>query len=376
MKKRTLLKIAAAFIALEAASFGVLNFLDTVPNAKKHPVLPAYQAWDDATNTLALKPNTKLTYTKLTEELRKVGMTSTAAIIDIERTFLGIKEDTTGVEIDENGFRQTQLVKNPDATILVMGDSIAFGTLEGRSYPNYLQKTLNNTLPQLSIRVFNASVQGHTTKDGLDRLPSLNIKPDVAIIHLGVNDVYQTTPAAYGLPTFTLRALGRFIPQLNGMAGSGFLGALTKLRMQFYTPPGISNLAKIAKHFNDMGTKVVFITPMMLADTPQNTPDFSVEKIAQSLPHWTQNADILGLANNQFEKALEKAAPNLGADIVNAGDWLAITTENQHAFYDNVHLTSTGSKAFAEFLSNTLRNTIENAYQVKLQQAELNKAAE
>jgi len=375
MKRRTLLKIIGAFIALEAASCALLYFTNTVPNAPMPDPMPAYHTWDNATNTLALTPNTTLTYAELLAELRRTGQASLSAVLDVELSMHNTPLTEVGLAINESGLRASEVVPNADLTVLLLSDSTAFGLMQNRTYADFLQKYLNKNIPQLSIQILNASVPSHTTKDVVDRLPTFaTLKPDVVAVYLGINDLYHTPPTTYGLPTFTLRLVGKFAPQLNQLADTGVLKTLAGWRMQFETPQSIKNLTKIAKFFNKTGAKVVFITPAMLVDTPQQTPDFSHDKIAQSLPQWTQNPQLLGLYNRRLTQAMVALAPKLGADVIHASDWLAITVENQRAFYDNVHLTSTGADAFSQFLASGLRNTLENVYLEK--QAKAAAAAE
>jgi acyl-CoA thioesterase-1 len=81
--------------------------------------------------------------------------------------------------------------------IVAFGDSLTagFGAEPGNSYPDFLQKDLDNW------RVVNAGVSGDTTTDGVNRLAEvLSYKPRIVIVEFGGNDGLR------GLPIETTRA--------------------------------------------------------------------------------------------------------------------------------------------------------------------------
>lgn len=74
--------------------------------------------------------------------------------------------------------------------ILVLGDSLSagYGISVEKSWPNLLQKKL--TEKQFSHKVYNASISGQTSSEGvrqIDQLLSLS-KPTLVILELGAND--------------------------------------------------------------------------------------------------------------------------------------------------------------------------------------------
>ncbi|HEV2687988.1 MAG TPA: arylesterase [Bryobacteraceae bacterium] len=84
---------------------------------------------------------------------------------------------------------------------MAFGDSLTagFGAEPGNSYPDFLQKELDQA--GLRWRVVNAGVSGDTTTDGVNRLAEvLGYKPHVVILEFGGNDGLR------GLPLETTRA--------------------------------------------------------------------------------------------------------------------------------------------------------------------------
>ncbi len=85
--------------------------------------------------------------------------------------------------------------------IIAFGDSLTagFGAEPGHSYPDYLQKDLDDT--GLAWHVVNQGVSGDTTTDGVNRLGEvLDASPRVVIVEFGGNDGLR------GLPIETTRA--------------------------------------------------------------------------------------------------------------------------------------------------------------------------
>jgi acyl-CoA thioesterase-1 len=81
--------------------------------------------------------------------------------------------------------------------IVAYGDSLSagYGADPGKSYPDYLQKLIDQS--KKSFKVYNAGVSGDTTTDGLQRLPDvLAMKPQIVILELGGNDGLRGLPPA------------------------------------------------------------------------------------------------------------------------------------------------------------------------------------
>lgn len=81
--------------------------------------------------------------------------------------------------------------------IVAFGDSLTagYGTNPGESYPDNLQRDLDAR--GYHYRVVNQGVSGNTTKDGVERLPSiLALHPQVVIVAFGGNDGLRGLPIA------------------------------------------------------------------------------------------------------------------------------------------------------------------------------------
>jgi acyl-CoA thioesterase-1 len=83
--------------------------------------------------------------------------------------------------------RQQETDNRP--TIVVLGDSLAegLGVSPGRSYPDLIQRMLDDK--GYGYRVVNLGISGDTTTGGLGRINhALSMKPEILIVELGGND--------------------------------------------------------------------------------------------------------------------------------------------------------------------------------------------
>jgi acyl-CoA thioesterase-1 len=84
--------------------------------------------------------------------------------------------------------------------ILAIGDSLiaGYGLSKSDSFPAQMERQLRASHP--TACVLNAGVSGDTTADVLRRLPAvmshLQVRPDLAIVQVGPNDVLRQVPPA------------------------------------------------------------------------------------------------------------------------------------------------------------------------------------
>ena len=81
--------------------------------------------------------------------------------------------------------------------IVCFGDSLTagYGTEPGESYPDVLQRNLNQA--GYKYRVVNEGISGNTTKDGLSRIGRvLDMHPAIVVVEFGGNDGLRGLPSA------------------------------------------------------------------------------------------------------------------------------------------------------------------------------------
>jgi acyl-CoA thioesterase-1 len=109
------------------------------------------------------------------------------------------------------------------ALIVAFGDSLSagYGADPGKSYPDFLQKLIDQS--KKNFRVYNAGVSGDTTTDGLGRLPGiLAMKPKIVILELGGNDGLRGIP-----PAVTKANLEKMIQPLESDGAKIVLAGMT-----------------------------------------------------------------------------------------------------------------------------------------------------
>ncbi len=113
--------------------------------------------------------------------------------------FVGCKADAGK---QDNGMSAQVSMKQPTPPpqtwrpiIVCFGDSLTagYGTDPGQSYPDNLQKILDDS--NFPDRVINEGVSGNTTKDGVDRLPHIiALHPQLVVVEFGGNDGLRGLP--------------------------------------------------------------------------------------------------------------------------------------------------------------------------------------
>lgn len=89
----------------------------------------------------------------------------------------------------------TKTVNDNRPVLVCFGDSLTAGqgTDPGQSYPDYLQKDLDQA--HYKYRVVNEGVSGNTTKDGVNRLAQvLRLHPAIVVVEFGGNDGLRGLP--------------------------------------------------------------------------------------------------------------------------------------------------------------------------------------
>ncbi|HXI43198.1 MAG TPA: arylesterase [Bryobacteraceae bacterium] len=115
--------------------------------------------------------------------------------------------------------------KTPDdrPVIVAFGDSLSagFGADPGQSFPDFVQKELNQR--GYRYRMVNAGISGDTTTDGLERIRTITaLQPVLVILEFGGNDGLR------GLPVTTTRAnLEQMILALQQAGAKVILAGMT-----------------------------------------------------------------------------------------------------------------------------------------------------
>src|ERR1700678_1438103 len=113
--------------------------------------------------------------------------------------------------------------KDSRPILVCFGDSLTagYGTDPGQSFPDYLQINLDNL--DYHYRVVNEGISGNTTKDGVERLPTiLALHPAIVVVEFGGNDGLR------GLPIADTRAnLDKIVGELKDSGAHVVLAGIT-----------------------------------------------------------------------------------------------------------------------------------------------------
>jgi acyl-CoA thioesterase-1 len=140
----------------------------------------------------------------------------------------GCSREQKGVEKEPAPAGETPRIASPKTpdnrpVIVAFGDSLSagFGADPGKSYPDFLQRELDQR--GYVYRVANVGISGDTTTDGLERVNTVTaLRPAVAILEFGGNDGLR------GLPVATTRAnLEQMIVALQKAGAKVLLAGMT-----------------------------------------------------------------------------------------------------------------------------------------------------
>ncbi len=149
--------------------------------------------------------------------------------------------------------------------IVVFGDSLSagFGADPGQSFPDYLQKDLDQA--GYRYRVVNQGVSGDTTSDGLTRISAaLKEKPAVVILELGGNDGLRGIPIEK-----SKQNLDEMIQRVRAAHCRILLAGIT-------LPPnyGPDYIKPFQRMYQDLATKYHLpLIPFLLADVVYGHPE-------------------------------------------------------------------------------------------------------
>ena len=97
------------------------------------------------------------------------------------------------INVNSEGFRGSELQKNPDYRIFMIGGSTTFGvgTTDNTTIPSYFEQFVSNDFEKYNVEVINAGIPKaySFTEKNLIKDKLLNYDPDLLIIYDGWNDL-------------------------------------------------------------------------------------------------------------------------------------------------------------------------------------------
>jgi len=79
-----------------------------------------------------------------------------------------------------------------EVKIAALGDSLTYGWMTERGFPDYLKIMITKKYPDSKFTILNRGIPGDTAKDGLRRTDSdiIRLQPDLVFIQFALNDAY------------------------------------------------------------------------------------------------------------------------------------------------------------------------------------------
>ena len=215
--------------------------------------------------------------------------------------------------------------------ILVLGDSCSRLSLQSLPFSAQLEESLGADL----VEVFNASVPGYTTHQGLAWLLSqlLDMQPDLVVVYLGWNDHWRTT----GMTDRELAAsLSVWRPRL--------LALLSRrpdpppLRVPL--PEFKENLAEIVRLVREAGGQTILLT------APYSFTPEAVARLRQ-LGYLSSGDDVATL-RHAYQSAVREVAAATGARLYDTAPLFAQLNEPRWLLHrDGIHPSDLGHQVLA-----------------------------
>lgn len=284
--------------------------------------------------------------------------------------------NVAGIRINQYGFRGDDFARAKDADavrILCLGDSGTFGIPGDESpYPFQLQQELAGMGLDSDYQVINAGVEGHSSINGLLRLPWLKtFKPDVIVIKLGWSDLWINDPQHY--PDLRRK------PHSFWHYGSGHHSSLLMLDsvkdvlgLNGYAPPvssyGLENFVPTNFEFNmkqiirsckkDRIRTVLATMPTMIppdADSA-NLGMAALEKLR--FPAFFPKGDIKSLMAlfETYDTTIRTLAYEEDVDLIDINEGMGADASREKFFLDTRHPNIDGNAAIAKLMSRGLRD--------------------
>jgi lysophospholipase L1-like esterase len=222
--------------------------------------------------------------------------------------------------------------------VIVLGDSCSRLSVRGWPYSVLLEQGLN---PQ-RVEVFNASVPGYTTQQGLAwlRRQLLAWQADLVIVYFGWNDHWRST--------------GLTDRQYAAALSPGHLRLATLLSRRQEPPPlrvplpdFRENLRAIANDVGRRGGRVLFLT------APAHLVPENVNRLRQN--GYLLMGDDASSLHRDYQRAVRELGRGDGARVYDAADLFGAVSDPQTLLHrDGIHLTDVGHAVLAAVLSDEI----------------------
>lgn len=284
-----------------------------------------------------------------------------------------------GISINSYGILGAEfdlLKKNNTVRILTIGNSVTFSP-PSENYSIVLEKELNKSFPNNDVEVIVGAVPGYSSYQALDWYNEFlyKLKPNIAIIYLGWNDMGQYHP--FGLKyknenlyqkqsilgymmqnIFMLRLPYFFIGRLERSKPvdlSPLNEEEEKVLNEFYPLHFEENLNRLIQQLKQQGTLVYLLSlPGLITNDPTN------EEL--KIMHFPRNTgkklQIYKAIYKKYASTLEKVSMDTNTPIIDLCE-LIKTAEQRRIFTDTMHINADGARLFGHYIAENLRSKVK-----------------
>jgi lysophospholipase L1-like esterase len=261
--------------------------------------------------------------------------------------------------------------------ILTIGDSVTFWPAE-RNYPRVIEERLRESYPQDAIEVLVAAVGGYSSTDALDWYDEFlhRLKPDVAIIHLGWNDMGQFHP--FGLRyknerlAYRERTLvGRMVENLYFLrifyVVSGRLERSRPVDMspltaeeirilEGFTPTHFkANLEALIGKLKDRGSAVYLAVCAGLITYPPTAEELPRLHFPRGM---NKKLGIYQRVYTKYVEIIEQVGASTHTPLIDLRE-LVRTPDERRIFTDTMHTGAEGAERYGTFMARIIRPKVE-----------------
>jgi len=285
-----------------------------------------------------------------------------------------------GISINSYGILgpEFKLQPNPKGIrILTIGDSVTFSPPQ-KNYSKVLEEKLTAYFPSNSIEVITGAVPGYSTYESVDWYNDFlyKLKPDIAIIYLGWNDIGQFHP--FGLRyknerlayqerswigslmenIYLLRVPYFFIGRIENQKKVDTSpltleekGILDKFAPTHYT----TNLKILIQKLKEQGSIVYLSTLAGLITYPQTDEELAKMHFARGMK---RKLEIYRAVYEKYEEALDEVSRSTETQLIDLKS-LIRNPSQRDIFTDTMHINVKGSEVYGNYIAEIIKMKTE-----------------
>ena len=292
-----------------------------------------------------------------------------------------------GMSINSYGILgpEFKLEPNPKGIrILSIGNSVTFLPPK-RNYSRVLEEKLSAYFPNNDVEVIVGAVPGYSSYETLNWYNEFlhELRPDIAIIYIGWNDIGQYHP--FGLrykneglsyqkrsligslmenlyilriPYFLIGRIERSKPVDTSPLTSEEKGILDDFLPTHYT----TNLKTLIQKLKEQGSTVYLLTLAGLITYPQTDEELARMHFARGMK---RKLEIYKAVYKKYEEALEEVSISTETPIIDLRE-LIRSASQRDILTDTMHINVKGAELYGNYIAETIKTKVGEILMLKL----------